>query len=297
MPSVAAGPQAVPTYALYGEAAQDRFQADWLHCESIPARSALFNWEIGLHRHQNFFQILNITRGRAECTMGERVVAMKAPALVTVTPGVTHGFRFSPDTDGYVVTLLADQVAQILSVSPEARRILAQPQAVRLQAPTAALVARSIAAVAEEYAGSAPGRHGMIQSHVAIVLIALSRMVAASAMEDEGLGGRMARHAAQFRSLLDRDYRTQRSVAYYAEQLAISEVHLNRVCRVAFNTSALGAINQRVILEAMRDLTFTSMSVKEIAYALGFEDPAYFTRFFTKQTGVTPTEFRRRNGA
>lgn len=286
--------QAVPTYALYGEAAGD-FQQNWLHCESIPARSAVFGWEIGLHRHRNFFQILNITRGRAECAIAEQVTRIRAPALITVTPGVVHGFRFSPDVDGHVVTLMGDQVARILASSPEAYRLLIQPRVVRLEGAVAAQVSGSIGAVVEEFAGSAASRLGMIESHIAIVLIALSRIVASSALAENSLGNRTARHAAEFRALLDRDYRTQRSVAYYAERLTISEVHLNRICRAAFNTSALGAINQRVILEAMRDLTFTLMSVKEIAYFLGFEDPAYFTRFFTKQTGMTPTQFRKRS--
>lgn len=295
MPSASVSSHVVPTYALYGETAQD-FQGDWLHCEAIPARSAVFDWEIGLHRHQNFFQILNITRGEAECTIGGQIIEVKAPALVTVTPGVVHGFRFSSDTDGYVITLLGDQVAQILKASPEARRLLIEPQVVRLRASVAGQISRNILAVVEEYGGSTAGRLGMIESHIAIVLITLSRIVASSALVEDGLGNRMARHAAQFRALLDRDYRAQRSVVYYAKQLAISEVHLNRVCRAAFNMSALAVINQRVVLEAMRDLTFTLMSVKEIAYSLGFDDPAYFTRFFTKQTGVTPTQFRKRNG-
>ena len=59
----------------------------------------------------------------------------------------------------------------------------------------------------------------------------------------------------------------------------------------------MGAISQRIVLEATRDLTFTVLSVKEIAYSLGFDDPAYFTRFFTKHTGLTPTQFRKRNPA
>src|SRR3546814_12691597 len=76
----------VPTYALYGETG-DVADGNWLHCESIPARSALYAWEIGLHRHRRFFQILNITRGRAECRLGERMVTARPASVITVTPG------------------------------------------------------------------------------------------------------------------------------------------------------------------------------------------------------------------
>ncbi|MFC3677189.1 helix-turn-helix domain-containing protein [Ferrovibrio xuzhouensis] len=287
---------AVPTYALYGETG-DVADGNWLHCESIPARSALHAWEIGLHRHRRFFQILNITRGRAECRLGERTVTVRPASVITVTPGLVHGFRFSPDIDGHVITLLAGQVERLPGGAADLRPLLAEPQVVdfRSDRPAAARIAASVAAIAEEFAGSAPGRLGLIQSHVAIVLLTLGRAVAASALDGSGGACPGARHAAAFRTLLDRHYRSERMVAFYAGRLGVSETHLNRICRAAFATSALGAINRRLLLEATRDLTFTMMSVKEIAYSLGFEDPAYFTRFFTRHSGETPTAYRRRH--
>jgi AraC family transcriptional activator of pobA len=51
-------------------------------------------------------------------------------------------------------------------------------------------------------------------------------------------------------------------------------------------------VHARILLEAKRQLRYTSASVSEIAYALGFEDPAYFTRFFSQRTGVSPRAFR-----
>jgi AraC family transcriptional regulator, transcriptional activator of pobA len=57
-------------------------------------------------------------------------------------------------------------------------------------------------------------------------------------------------------------------------------------------TSALGAIHERLLLEAKRDLAYAQLSVKEIALTLGFADAAYFTRFFTRHTGLSPRRFR-----
>jgi AraC family transcriptional activator of pobA len=286
---------AVPTYALYGEADHTAY-AGWLHCESIPARSALFDWEIGLHRHQHFFQILNMTGGEAECRLGNRTVTLRPPVALTVPPGIAHGFRFSPDTEGHVITLLSEQVGRLLGAGMALRALLAEPQVVAL-GEQAADIGHSVAAVVREFPGSAPGRLGLIEAHVGILLITLGRLAADSAAADEVAPNRMARYAIQFRTLLDQSFRSERSVAFYADRLGMSEVHLNRVCRAVLKTSALGAISQRIVLEATRDLTFTVLSVKEIAYSLGFDDPAYFTRFFTKHTGLTPTQFRRRNAA
>lgn len=280
----------VPTYALYGEKNSNQ-PMDWLHCELIPARSSRFNWEIAAHRHANLFQILNMTRGRAECLIGDLWRPLKPPVAVLVMPGVVHGFRFSPDTDGHVLTLLADQALQFPGLAPQLRPLLAQSRIIDLPSEAGPAVAQAVGAVVSDYAGSGVSRVGMIEAQLTVLLITLGRVLAADA---DALSPN--RHAAAFRALLDRHFREQRSVAFYASQLGISEVHLNRVCRASLGRSALGVVNQRLLVEARRDLTFTLLSVKEIAYSLGFQDPAYFTRFFTKQAGMTPTEFRRRSG-
>ncbi len=279
----------IPTYALYGEQTYST-AGDWLHCESIPARSALFDWEIGAHRHAGLFQILNMTQGRGECLIGDAWQPLPPPVAVLVMPGVTHGFRFSPDTEGHVITLLAGQALQMPQVAPELRPLLAQTRILPLPAWAAAPVAQAVVAIAADYAGSSPGRLGFIEAQLAVLMILLGRVLAA-----ENAAARPNRHAAEFRALLDRHFRDQRGLGFYAGRLGISAVHLNRVCRAAFGLSALGVINQRLMAEARRDLTFTLISVKEIAYSLGFDDPAYFTRFFTKQAGLTPTEFRQRS--
>lgn len=294
--------EAVPTYALYGEG-QDAFLGHWLHCELIAARSARFNWEIRPHRHLDFFQILHILRGGGAAVLEGGAAPLIPPVAVTVPPRAVHGFRFSPDVEGSVITLLIDRAERLLEKSPVLRAALARPRVVPLggDEPAGETIARGVAAVAGEFAGGAPARDALIEAHLTIVLLTLGRIVASADAPGDPAADRMGRRATQFRILLDRDYRRHRTVAYYAERLAVSETHLNRICRRAFGRSALGVINARVVLEATRDLTFALMSVKEIAFTLGFEDPAYFTRFFTRQVGLTPTRFqdvsRRRSGA
>jgi AraC-like DNA-binding protein len=81
-------------------------------------------------------------------------------------------------------------------------------------------------------------------------------------------------------------------VRTYADLLNITPAKLNRVCARFTGKNASEFILERVILEAKRHLVFTNMSSKEIAYGLGYDDPSYFSRFFRKKTGYTPTRFR-----
>lgn len=97
---------------------------------------------------------------------------------------------------------------------------------------------------------------------------------------------------ATFHMLIDRFFKEEKLVGFYAAQLNISANYLNILCKKNLNVSATGLIQQRVLLEARRLLQGTDLSIKEIAFELGFVDQAYFSNFFKGQTGITPTEFK-----
>ena len=97
---------------------------------------------------------------------------------------------------------------------------------------------------------------------------------------------------ANFQWLLDGNHLTEKTVAYYADKLLISPNYLNILCRRQLNCSAQELIHNRVLLEAKRLMHTSEKSIKEIAYTLGFNDPAYFSNFFKSKTGLTPRQFR-----
>ncbi|HTP81825.1 MAG TPA: helix-turn-helix domain-containing protein [Alphaproteobacteria bacterium] len=286
----------VPTYALYGEAAE-KAREQWLHCESIATRSALYDWQIKAHRHQHFFQFLHIGRGAADIFLGGRWTAAPIPAAVTLPPQVVHGFRFAREVEGHVVTVPIEHVERLLEANPRARDWAVRPRVLPLGGHAeASRIAAEVAALAAEFAGHAAWRSPLIEAHLSAILLLVARLAAADTARESG-GSPLGRHADAFRALVDRHYRRRLPVAYYAAQLGTSQTHLNRICRAAFQDSALGVIDRRVVLEATRDLTFTVLSVKEIAGSLGFDDPAYFSRFFAKHVGVSPARFRQRQAA
>lgn len=95
-----------------------------------------------------------------------------------------------------------------------------------------------------------------------------------------------------FQLLLDGNFLLEKTVAFYAASLFISPNYLNILCRRQLNCSAQELIHNRVLLEAKRLIHTSDKSIKEIAYTLGFEDPAYFSNFFKSKTGLTPRQFR-----
>ena len=97
----------------------------------------------------------------------------------------------------------------------------------------------------------------------------------------------------KFSQLVERHFKTHHTVAEYAEKLFITPKSLSKKIGLLSKDTPNDIIKNRIILESKRLLAHTSMTVKEIAYILNYEDDAYFVRFFTKNTGVSPTSFRK----
>jgi AraC family transcriptional activator of pobA len=99
---------------------------------------------------------------------------------------------------------------------------------------------------------------------------------------------------ARLNALIGAHYRQHQPATFYAEKLGLSVTHLNRVARSGTGKSLNELLTDRLISEARRNLVFSLMSIQQIAYELGYSDPAYFTRAFLRATGETPGAFRKR---
>lgn len=282
----------VRVYKLYGE------EGHWpmpemVHCETIAARSKLHDWKIKPHQHHGLFQLLYLRSGSARIRLDDREQDMHAGQVLSVPQMCIHGFRFARNTGGHVVTIaypLLDRIGEQLG---ESMAVLSVPQMSDLgDDEQSAQVRLAFSLIDSEYKRKAPFRNVLIESLLGSVLVWLLRHVAPTQIEPHRNIARADKHFAAFSHLVDEHYLTQQSVAWYAQQIGITAAHLNVLCRHAVNQSALDIIHERVLLEAKRNLVYTAMTISEASYALGFSDPAYFTRFFKRQTGLSPKDFR-----
>ncbi len=95
-----------------------------------------------------------------------------------------------------------------------------------------------------------------------------------------------------FKDLLDKNFKTDKSVSKYASAISISEKRLNKATSQIIGKSPKQLIDDRVLLEAKRLLVHSSISIKEIAFELGFEEPTNFIKYFKKHNSTTLSEFR-----
>ncbi len=282
----------VPTYELYGENTGQKPDF-WLHCETIPSRSSLHHWEIRPHRHESFFQILYIDAGSGDAVFDGVPHAIVPPAVITVPPRLNHGFRFSRDIDGFVITVLISH----LKASPGDRSRLgtwlAGPHLTLLDTSDddAMHVASTLRRLGDEFASQRNGRTDLLEAYLTTALLLTARIVRKSD-ENANPDDETERRMEMLQGLIQRHFRSHKPAAFYAESLGISPAHLSRIVRSRTGHGAHELITRKLLDEAKRELVFTFATVQEISYRLGFADPAYFSRFFVKQTGQTPRAWR-----
>ncbi|MCB0700073.1 MAG: helix-turn-helix domain-containing protein [Chitinophagales bacterium] len=97
----------------------------------------------------------------------------------------------------------------------------------------------------------------------------------------------------QLRQLMDKHYKEQRKLSFYADKLCLSESAIHKLTHKHWGKSFIAILSEKLIMDAKSLLFLTNDTVKEICYDLGFNDPAYFTRFFKKHSGTTPESYRQ----
>lgn len=287
----------VPRFFLYGEES-DSNNSEFVHVETIAARSETRGWRIKPHRHGKLFQILVLDNGNAKISLDNKKIHVNDASVIAIPTGVVHGFVFSPNTEGYVVSIAEPMIQHSALSYAESvfETVLDKPRVLSFSTEDKVLTQL------HDYCNllsSELNAHdvGMRQASEWLAKMILLTLFRAIKQQDEetNVGGSINSHYYQFQKLLENNYRRHWTVAQYAQALQTSVSTLNRVCRKSKGVAAKAIIAERLFVEAKRSLLYTQLHVDQIAYNLGFEDPAYFSRFFKNKSGLSPTSFRQLN--
>ncbi|MBK5536729.1 helix-turn-helix domain-containing protein [Pseudomonas sp. TH07] len=281
----------IPVFKLYGESLGWP-TPDLLHCETISKRSREHHWEIKPHRHADLGQLLFVHRGQAELEIEGQRTLLGESALQVLPPLSVHGFRFSEDIEGYVLTLAAPLVAHLQAQLGQSVNALALAESYPARADGSYLNGL-FAALQQEYQGHEPAREMLMHALVSTIVVWVSRQ----AIQRRSANQRPQRAREYFNGfvqLVEAHYREHVKVEDLAHKLGISVSHLNGTCRELAGQPALQIMHERQLLEAKRLLTYTGMTIYEISDSLGFSDPTNFTRMFRRRIGISPKAFRDR---
>ena len=284
----------IPDFALYGDKVPPCWHDDF-YFERISQRGRSHNWVIRPHRHNALVQILLIETGSGETTVEGMKWKIAPGCLLLIPAQAVHAHRFAPDIDGPVVTAAQRPLESLATViQPQLVQLLREPVLVQVNAdtPESGTLSTLFALLEKESQSGSADRLAAGTSLLLALVINIARLRQTASIRSAPTRDRKAKQIEKFRALVDERLRTHHSVDGYAKSIGVTVSQLGRLSREVIGLSPLEFINARLVREAQRDLAYSSMSVKQVALGLGFSDSAYFTRFFHKQTGVSPTEFR-----
>lgn len=226
-------------------------------------------------------------------------LAARAPSIIHIPAQSVHGFDWQGPVEGKVITALQQPLESVAEVlSPGLLPLLRSRQLIDLPRWTAAEdpLLPLFAALEEEYL--ARGREHAACSTALLLALAvhIARLGESAAAEPGQPRGRRSQQIRQFREQVEIHFRSHRPVSDYADLLGMTLATLGRLCQEQLGMSPLAAINARLLLEAKRELAYSSRSIKEIAHDLGFSDEGYFSRFFRRHTRRRPANSAARCG-
>lgn len=283
----ASRPARIEAYNLFGERGD---MPDLVHCESIEVRSKLHNWEFAPHRHARLHQLLVVEKGAGRAVLEGETHALGTSRLVNVPVGCVHAFSFQEGTQGWVLTLAAEALDATIREGEGLGPLLSRPAVLRSNREINALMGR----ILTEYGAMRFGRAHMLRAMSGHLAGLVARQIVDLDMRGERgrAGAGESGLQKRFDALVDLNFIKHWSVADYARELGVAPGHLSRVMRQTTGLPASRVIEVRLVREARRLLAFTNLPVAQIAYELGFGDPAYFTRVFSRATGLSPRAFR-----
>ncbi len=244
------------------------------------------------HRH-TFFEIFYFKSGKGRHEIDFQVYPIEADSVHFVSPGQIH--RLDPkNVKGFVICFSED------FVSLDSREAFAErfPYYDDPKTPTLKLTKTHsremktvIDLVVKEQGQPAAAKGNLYRSYLNVILIKLNEWGLSAASRKREANNNVK--VQEFKHLINKYFVQDKRPSSYANRLHLSANHLNALCKKHEGKTAIRLIQERMILEAKRLLYATNMHIKEISYYLGYEDVAYFNRFFKNHCKITPLEYRK----
>lgn len=249
------------------------------------------------HRYE-FHTLVCVTQGVCTQVVDFKSISCEPGSLLVVRAGQAHNYGRDEDWDGWNVLFRPEFVLPV-STTPGDPKLTVDlerlPEHVLLSSPELRQVTDSIQQMGEDTLIDAPLEdvHALLRHQLHALLTRLS-ILHGRQHAQEPLISPASQRFKRFQQLVDERFAQWHQVADYASRLGYTEKSLARAVTAAMGMTAKAFIAARINLEAKRLLVHTDLPVATIAEKLGFEEATNFSKFFKREVGCAPAEFRRR---
>ncbi|WP_160174128.1 4-hydroxyphenylacetate catabolism regulatory protein HpaA [Endozoicomonas montiporae] len=281
--------QCIPNINI-GQAYDQRYAHEDIHYERYEKMALFFGRNMPLHHHDRYFQVHVILQGSVRVQLDNHYYRVNAPMCIYTPPATPHAFVTDDETSGYVMTVKQETVWALLN---DTGIIYDAPRCFSLKhSDTKTRHFLELCQLFQtEFENETRHQHHAIAAWTKLFLINLLRMTANN-NPTLNTGTTDSKTFTRFNILIESHYTEHWPIVKYAAELGISTTHLNTICQRLSGKSCKHLIHDRVFVEARRLMLFTGQSINQISYQLGFKDPAYFSRFIKRMTGLPPNQFR-----
>lgn len=249
------------------------------------------------HRH-NYFVIIWVKKGTGIHLIDLEKYELEDNTVYCITPGQVHQLNATGPAEGYVISFMAE----FLGGAEENYDLLfntglfytfSNSPVIKVNEEMSIEMQDAVAKMQKEFNNFFILRAEILRGFLKIFLIYLTRQY--DRPRETEAQSKSIDLVKQFFALVEKHFTTKKMVTDYAEELAVTPNHLNEVVKKITGSPASHHIQQRIILEAKRQAVYSRVTMKEIAYQLGFDDTAHFSKFFKNASGESFSDFRARN--
>lgn len=285
----------IPRFFLYEEQ-HSEVELDFIHVEPIHERSGKHDWIIRPHSHPDHIQILVVSKGGGWITIDDTNWEIKPPSLIIIPAGIAHEISFEAQTDGYVVTAALNYIRTISISDRRLMDVCLTGAAYSLKENEIHYedIIDAFKQMHKEFIWSAVGRRPAIMAQFLRILVGLMRVRQSLNIVPEKRPSKNYDLIMKYRELVEQKFRLEKNLEYYANELSVTLPKLNQACKSQLGKTSSEILYERLIVESKRYLLYSELTVAEISYSIGFDDPAYFSRFFSKRVGQPPGTYRSR---
>ncbi len=284
---------AIPAFYLYGEPHR-AVESTFIHLERLDDRSRPSEWTIRPHSHADMHQVFLLDTGGGTVSIEGEASGIAAPTIFTIPATAVHGFDWQEETTGWVLTVACTFYDRLVQDHGDLASLFDSSYLLALDPASCDVATRWAKDLDRELTWSATGRRAAAAASVLRLAVLCARLAeAVEATHVSVAPPPAAALVARYRALVEESYRDREPIGVLAGRLGCSQSSLRSACKTIAGRSPSQILDDRALLEAKRMLLYSHLSVAQIGYSLGFSDPAYFSRFFTRYEKRPPSDYRQ----
>ncbi|TGL93102.1 helix-turn-helix domain-containing protein [Leptospira barantonii] len=242
------------------------------------------------HRH-TYFALFFFREGKGTHTIDFREMPIDSNSLFFLKPGQVHSWKFQKQIRGYALKIAPEfysELGETMNALREFPFFSFENDLPKITVEDPQRLSSDFQRLAEEHGSASDPR--MLFALIQVILHQVKKEYENSVRI---LGtNKNSSVVVSFQGLLEEHFLKERNTNFYSRRLGIAPNTLNRICHDSLGKSVKSVIHERVTLEIKRLLLHSNLNITQISYELGFEDIAYFSRYFKLRSGFSPERFR-----